>query len=84
MFDEAVIWLAGVEDLENGIFLRVYTKENGSFDVTSVGNHHIVITDDDWDEHDLGYIHNNKEFVQALEDFFAEMEIEEITVGGAF
>jgi len=84
MFDEAITWLAGVEDLENGIFLRIYTKENGSFDVTSIGNHHIVVTNDDWDEYDLGYISDNKEFVQVLEDFFTGMEIEEITVGGAF
>ena len=84
MFQEAVVWLAGVEDLERGMFLRVYTRNNGSFDVTSAGNFRIIITDEDWDEHDLGYIHNNKDFVRALEDFFAGMKIEEITVGGAF
>jgi len=79
IFEEAVVFLAGIDELENGNELVVKTGKGRNY-IKSIGHNHIVINDDDGDEiYDLGKMQSSEELIDTLTDIYGN-KVKNITV----
>ena len=78
---EAVYLMAGVADLENGYYLRVYT-DKGNYDVGSMGNKYIFIMDEADNIIADMKVNDDEELISWLIDIFEGVLIKSIQMGG--
>jgi len=80
VFEKAVFYLGGLKELESGYWFKVITSKGINY-IRSIGNHHIVILDENQNEiENLGRLGSNGELVLRLRWFYEGTRVRTITI----